>query len=272
MAGPPCTATEVAESLGLPPIQAQLLYNRGVLRAQDVEPFIAADTRLLHDYSLLPDIDAAVERVTRAISVGETIGIYGDFDTDGISGTALLARALRELEGSILTYLPDRVDEGHGLNTSALDKLGEQGVTLLITVDCGVGAVYEVAHAQSLGMDTVITDHHAVTSPMPTTASVVNPAREESRYPSNDLTGCGTGVQAGRGGLGGRRACCASPALGAGRSRDRRRRCSADRRNRFIVGEGIRRMNRTELPGLKALIEVSGKTRERLARRHSPSA
>ena len=249
-----------AESLGLPPIQARLLHNRGVVRAEDVGPFMAADTRLLHDYRLLPDIDEAVERVVRAVSSEETIAVYGDFDTDGVSGTAVLVHALRELGGSVVTYLPDRVDEGHGLNTAALDRLSERGVTLLITVDCGVGAVYEVAHAQSLGMDTIVTDHHAATSPVPSASPVVNPGRVESQYPSNDLTGAGLAYKLAEAvwAAEGRPApvhllelaalgtvADVAPLLGE---------------NRYIVGEGLKRMNRTKMPGLKALIEVSGKS------------
>ena len=150
------------------------------------------------------------------------------------------------------------MDEGHGLNTSAIDTLAEQGVTLLITVDCGVGAVYEVAYARSLGIDTIITDHHSPTSDIPSSVPVVNPSRSDSRYPSNDLTGAGIAYKLAQAvwnkngrdtppqllelaALG--TVADIAPMLGE---------------NRYIVGQGIKGINNSELPGIKALVEVSG--------------
>ena len=109
-----------AGELGLPPFQAHLLYNRGIRRRDQIELFLAPDERLLNDPSLLSDMGKAVARLREALQSGQTIGVFGDFDTDGLTGTALLTRALRDLGATVVPYLPDRVSEGHGLNDSAI--------------------------------------------------------------------------------------------------------------------------------------------------------
>ena len=173
------------------PLAAQLLYNRGVTDLPSAKAFLSTDEKLLEDSLLLPDIQSAVSRIHRALRDGETIGIFGDFDADGVTATALLEEGLARLGGRVIPYLPHRVKEGHGLNSQAVHALHEQGVTLLITVDCGVTSVDEVSEAASLGMDTVITDHHTPLPRIPDACAIVNPKLDGSIYPFPHLAGVG---------------------------------------------------------------------------------
>ena len=130
-------------------------------------------------------------RLRRALADKEHIGVYGDFDADGITGTALLIKALRDLGASVAAYIPDRVDEGHGLNADAVKYLHERGISLLITVDCGATSISEVDLASDLGIDTIITDHHSVLPTLPKSHALINPRHPDSIYPFGDLTGVG---------------------------------------------------------------------------------
>ncbi|MEA1959005.1 MAG: single-stranded-DNA-specific exonuclease RecJ [Chloroflexota bacterium] len=175
----------------IPPIIAQLLYNRGMVTAEDIDLFMKADERLLNDPSLLPDVDEAVSRTDKAIGSGEQIAIYGDFDADGITSTALLYQGLKFLGANVGTYIPRRSEEGYGLNNAAMLRLSKQGVGLVITTDCGVSAVSEVAEANRIGLDVIVTDHHNVPPEMPPAVAVVDPKRGDSRYPFSELAGVG---------------------------------------------------------------------------------
>ena len=173
------------------PLAAQLLFNRGVRDLPSARTFLSRDETLLEDPFLLPNMEAAVSRIHRAIGGGEIIGVFGDFDADGVTGTALLEEGLAKLGARVVSYLPHRVREGHGLNSQAIQSLHEQGVTLLITVDCGVTSVEEVSEAAALGMDTVITDHHIPLPQLPGACAIVNPKLDGSAYPFPDLAGVG---------------------------------------------------------------------------------
>ncbi len=180
-----------ARQLRIPPFHAHLLYNRGIRSPEDAELFLNSDRRLLNDPALLPDMDKAVARLRRALDYDEHIGIFGDFDADGITGAALLTTALRELDANVTPYIPNRVDEGHGLNADALTHLRDGGVSLLITVDCGATSIDEVDMASRLGIDTIITDHHSVLPTLPDAHALINPKHPDSRYPFGELTGVG---------------------------------------------------------------------------------
>ena len=180
-----------AQELGFPPFHAHLLYNRGIQTLEDAELFLNADERLLNDPTTLPDMSKAVERLKQALDDGERIAIFGDFDADGITGTALLTTALRNLGAVVTPFLPNRADEGHGLNTGAVKLMAEGGASLLITVDCGTTSVDEVDQAAELGIDTIITDHHTVLPQVPASYALINPRHPDSRYPFGDLTGVG---------------------------------------------------------------------------------
>lgn len=240
------------------PLAAQLLYNRGVTDLPSARSFLSTDDKLLEDPFLLPNIEAAVARIHLAIRSGETIGVFGDFDADGVTGTALLVEGLAGLGGRVFPYLPHRVREGHGLNSQAIRALREQGVTLLITVDCGVTSVEEVGEAASLGMDTIITDHHTPLPQLPDACAIVNPKLDGSSYPFPHLAGVGlafklvtalyahmerpwdeTLLQLAALGT----VTDVTPLVGE---------------NRYIVAEGLRSLNANPRPGLLELLRLAG--------------
>ncbi len=188
---PPIPDKLLTEISGFPPIMAQLLFNRGLVEPSRLESFIAADRRLSGDPFLLPDMHQAVARIYRALLSGENITIYGDFDADGITATALMVKGLSILNGNAVPYLPHRLTEGHGLKTAALEKLHRQGTGLIITVDCGITGFSEVKKARRAGLDIVITDHHTPPDEIPPAVAVVNPRLSDSKYPFPDLAGVG---------------------------------------------------------------------------------
>ena len=188
---PPVTDQQMVSDSGFPPLLVQLLYNRGISRPEDFRSFLASDESLLSNPLLLPGMERAVSRVYHALLSGETIGIYGDFDADGITATAALVQGLSLLGGKAIPYIPHRQTEGHGLTTTALRGLREQGVSLVITVDCGVTDVVEVKKAMKSGLDIIITDHHSPLDEVPEAVAVIDPKLEGSTYPFSQLAGVG---------------------------------------------------------------------------------
>jgi len=184
-------AEQPIAAVGVHPLVAQLLYNRGVSEPSQVELFLNADKRLEVDPFLLPDMHQAVSRTYQALLSGEKIAIYGDFDADGITATALLVQGLSALGGKIIPYIPHRISEGYGLQVAALEKLRKQGISLVITVDNGITAFTEVEKAQRMGIDIIITDHHLQPSSLPPAKAVIDPKRSDSVYPFTELAGVG---------------------------------------------------------------------------------
>lgn len=182
---------EQLASAPLHPLIIQLLYNRGITNPSQFETFLSGDDRLQGDPFLLPDMPQAVGRIYRALLSGEKIAVYGDFDADGITATALLVQGLSALGSRVIPYIPHRLHEGYGLKLAALEKLRKQGVTLIITVDCGISAINEVKESRRLGLDIIITDHHVPTTPLPPALAVVDPKRQDSVYPFPELAGVG---------------------------------------------------------------------------------
>ena len=176
---------------GVHPLLAQLLYNRGISEPSQVELFLSADKRLEADPFLLPDIHQAVSRTYQALFSGEQIAIYGDFDADGITATALLVQGLSALGGRVIPYIPHRYREGYGLQVAALEKLRKQGVSLVITVDTGITAIAEIQKAGKMGMDIIVTDHHLPLASLPPALAVVNHKRSDSTCQSAELAGVG---------------------------------------------------------------------------------
>ena len=256
----PAPPAGFADSLGLPSFQAHLLYNRGIRERVEVDPYLADDSTYLHDPMLLPDMAGAVDRIEKALSAGETIGVFGDFDVDGITGTALLVQAFQELGAKVVPYLPDRVDEGHGLNVDAIKSLRAEGVSLLVTVDCGSSSADEVGVAALLGVDVIVTDHHSLSDTPPEATALVNPSRRDSSYPYHGLTGAGLSFKL---------AEAVWSALGKSHP-DHLLELAAmgtvadlgplTGENRYLVKKGLERLNETRHPGLKALIARSGQT------------
>jgi single-stranded-DNA-specific exonuclease len=174
-----------------PPVVAAVLAARGILtRAQAdlfYKPHLAAD----HDPLQLPGMREAVERTRSAIAANETIALYGDFDVDGVTAVAILTLGLRPLGAITTPYIPDRFREGYGLNTTAIGELRSAGAGLLISADCGISSVAEVAFANTLGLDVIILDHHTVPDELPPALAAVNPKRLDSPYPFDELAAVG---------------------------------------------------------------------------------
>ncbi len=188
---PAAPAEHLSKYPHIPQLLAQLLYNRGVTDPENAEVFLAADERLQNDPHLLPDMDKAVARIMRAVSGREITAVFGDFDADGVTSAALLVQGIERLGGKVIPYIPHRVEEGHGLNSKALQGLRQRGVRLVVTVDCGITANAEAREALQLGLDLVITDHHEVVGEIPQAVAVVNPKRPDSSYPCRELAGVG---------------------------------------------------------------------------------
>ncbi len=176
---------------GVHPLLAQLLCNRGVSELSQVELFLNADSRLEADPFLLPDIHQAISRTYQALLTGEEIAIYGDFDADGITATALLVQGLSALGGKVIPYIPHRYREGYGLQVAALEKLRKQGISLIITVDTGITAIAEIQKARKMGLDIIVTDHHLPLASLPPALAVVDPKRSDSACQSMEFAGVG---------------------------------------------------------------------------------
>ena len=168
-----------------------LLVRRGVTAADELERFFGPPELALHDPRRLPDADVFRDRIRWAVQRGERVLVFGDFDADGLTGLAILVRALRTLGGDVVPYVPSRVDEGHGLSIAALEAAGAAGATLIVTVDCGSTSVVEIDAARSRGLDVLVTDHHRVPDPMPAAQALVNPHRPDADYPDRRLAGSG---------------------------------------------------------------------------------
>jgi len=249
----------LTDTTGLPPLIAQLVFNRGLADPSQLESFIAADSRLSADPFLLPDMHQAVARVYRALLSGENIAIYGDFDADGITATAVLVQGLSMLKGKTIPYIPHRLTEGHGLKVAALQKLHNQGASLVVTVDCGITGFSEVRKARRLGLDVVITDHHTPPEEIPPAIAAVNPRLPNSDYPFADLAGVGVAfklLQALFQGLGNEKqldelmdlvalgtVADMMPLLGE---------------NRYLVKQGLELMNASPRLGLREILTQSG--------------
>ena len=247
------------EAAGIPPLAAAVLCARGLDTPEKAAAFLDAGLGQLRDPLLMKDMDKAAARVARALADGETIAVYGDYDVDGITSTCLLTDFLRSEGGQVIPYIPDRMEEGYGLNTDALDTLSREGVSLVVTVDCGITAVEEAGHARELGVDLVVTDHHECKADLPQAVAVVDPHRSDCPYPFKCLAGVGVALK------------LVLALGGPGRQRELLERYAdlaaigtvADvmnltGENRTIVRLGLERLRHTARPGLKALLREAG--------------
>lgn len=183
------------ERAGIPSLLACVLSARGVTEPEQAWKLLTPGEEPLLDPMLLKDMDRAALRVGRALKTGELMAVYGDYDVDGITSTCLLTDCLTRLGGRVRSYIPDRLEEGYGLNEEAVLHLARQGVTLIITVDCGITAAREVEFARELGIDVVITDHHECKQAIPEAAAVVDPHRPDCPYPFKGLAGVGVALK-----------------------------------------------------------------------------
>ncbi|USF27496.1 hypothetical protein N510_002443 [Firmicutes bacterium ASF500] len=191
----PCPEGQLAlERAGYPPLLAGLLAARGVSGLEEARRLLTPESEVIPDPMLLRDMDRAAARVKLALERGERIAVYGDYDVDGITSTCLLTQFLTARGGDVVPYIPSRLGEGYGLNQEALHILSGRGVSLIITVDCGITAVEETVLARSMGIDVVITDHHACKEELPPAAAVVDPHRPDCPYPFKGLAGVGVAL------------------------------------------------------------------------------
>ena len=182
-------AATIAENCGVEPFAAFLLCSRGMTDEFEIESFLY-DTDLIDPYTL-PDMEKAVERVSKALENGERITVFGDYDCDGVTSTALLYSYLVSRGANVDYYIPDRSGEGYGMNLGAIDVLKSRGTNVIITVDNGISAIEEIAYAKSLGIDVVVTDHHRAGEVLPDAVAVVDPHREDSLCEFSDWAGVG---------------------------------------------------------------------------------
>ena len=184
-------AEAYAEIFDIPKIVAKVLLNRGLTDAAEAKKFLDKNSENFYSPQLMCDMDKAVDRIKKAIKDKERIVVYGDYDVDGITSTALLVRYLRDQGVDAQAYIPDRQNEGYGINKTAVKKIHDGGATLLISVDTGITAVEETEYAKELGCDVIITDHHECKEELPKAVAVINPKRADCNYPFKDLAGVG---------------------------------------------------------------------------------
>ena len=183
------------EEAGLPSLLCAVLASRGALTLQQARALLRPKDQPMHPPELFADMDRARKRLEQARQAGERTAVYGDYDVDGITSTCLLTDFLRGWGLDVLSYIPDRMEEGYGLNREAAAHLKDQGVSLIVTVDCGITAVDEVEFARELGMDVVVTDHHECKQRIPQAAAVVDPCRTDCPYPFSGLAGVGVALK-----------------------------------------------------------------------------
>jgi len=250
------SAPDLVAPDGIPPLVARILAARGI-EVSAMADFIAA--RAVENGPPMLDLDRAVERLRRALAARERIVVYGDYDVDGIAGSAILVRAFRQLGVVVQAYIPNRYEEGYGLNEQAIRQLAADGARVIVSVDCGVTAVREAALARSLGVDLIITDHHHPPAELPDGFAVVNPRRPGDLSIDKELAGAGVALMLARRLLG---------ELGFALRRDELIQLVAlatvadvvplRAANRSLVKAGLEALNRAPITGVRAMVERAG--------------
>lgn len=266
----PQTAPERVENLisqtGMERIAAQILDGRGISDPQQAMQYVGCDSAAkLHDPFLMQDMDKAVKRLSEAVEQGEQIAVYGDYDCDGITATAMLYSYLEDLGARVIYYIPDRDVEGYGLNRAALDFLKEQQVELVVTVDNGISALDEAVYAKELGIDLIITDHHQPRPQLPQACAVIDPHRKDCEYPFEALCGAGVAFKlicAMEGDLGGEEMIWHFGELAAIATMADVVELTGE--NRLIVQRGLECVAQGEQVGVHALIEAAGMSGRKL--------
>lgn len=191
----PSAVERLSAEVGIDKVLASLLVDRGVKTSEQARAFFRPSLNNIHDPFLMKDMDKAVERLHRAVSNKEKILVYGDYDVDGTTAVALVWSFLKRFTSDIDFYIPDRYDEGYGVSYKGIDWAVENGVKLIITLDCGIKAIEKTAYAAERGVDFIICDHHLPENSIPDAVAVLDPKREDCHYPFDDLSGCGVGFK-----------------------------------------------------------------------------
>ncbi len=251
-------AAELGEKIGMSPIMADLLIQRGIKTESAAKRFFRPMLNELIDPFLMNDMDIAVDRLNDAMGRKERIMVYGDYDVDGCTAVALVYKFLQQFYSNIEYYIPDRYEEGYGVSIKAIDYAKEQGVKLIIILDCGIKAFEEISYAKEQGIDFIICDHHVPDDTMPAAIAILNPKRADSTYPFHHLSGCGVGFKlmqafAKNNGIPFSRLiplldfCAVSiaadivPVIGE---------------NRILAFHGLKQLNQSASVGLRAIIEI----------------
>lgn len=254
------TVDRFAQQLHIPPIFSKILLSRGIDTYEKAWLFFRGNLTHLHDPFLLKDMNKAVQRILRAIQQQERILIYGDYDVDGITAVAMLYLLLKQTGADVHFYIPHRIREGYGISLTGIEEAARLGTRLIISVDCGVTAVREIEHAKQLNMDVIVSDHHEPGKQLPQAYAMLNPKCPDSNYPFHELAGVGVAYKL-------------AQALAQALNLDTSMiedfvdlvaiGSAADivplvDENRIFVKEGLKRLNQTTRPGLKALLQVAG--------------
>lgn len=253
-------AKELGEKIGMSPILANLLIQRGIKTESAAKRFFRPMLNELIDPFLMNDMDVAVDRLNDAMGRKERIMIYGDYDVDGCTAVALVYKFLQQFYSNIEYYIPDRYDEGYGVSRKGIDYAKETGVKLIIILDCGIKAIDEIAYAKSLDIDFIICDHHVPDEEMPPAVAILNPKRPDSTYPFHHLSGCGVGFKfmqafAKNNGIPFARLiplldlCAVSIASDI---------VPVTGENRTLAFHGLKQLNQSPSVGLKAIIDICG--------------
>ena len=182
---------ELVDQYGINELLARILVNKNITNKNDMSIFMNPTRKDFHDPFLMPDMEIAINRLLKAIENNQKIIIYGDYDADGITSTTVLKLFLEERGMDVSTYIPNRLNEGYGLNKGAIKKIYDDGFRLMVTVDCGISGIEEVEYANSLGIEMIITDHHEPAESLPNAIAVVDAKRKDNEYPFNQLAGVG---------------------------------------------------------------------------------
>ena len=253
-------ASELAEKIGMSPVMAGLLIQRGIKTERAAKRFFRPMLNELIDPFLMNDMDVAVDRLNDAMGRKERIMVYGDYDVDGCTAVALVYKFLQQFYSNIDYYIPNREEEGYGVSRKGIEYAAETGVKLIIVLDCGIKAIDEIAYAKSLGIDFIICDHHVPDEVMPPAVAILNPKREDSTYPFKHLCGCGVGFKfmqafAKNNGIPFSRLiplldfCAVSIAADL---------VPVEGENRTLAFHGLKQLNQSPSIGLKSIIEICG--------------
>ncbi|MEA3241777.1 MAG: DHH family phosphoesterase, partial [Pseudomonadota bacterium] len=187
----PALTSTLGAKLGISPIIAEILLRRGIDQPEHIGRFLSPSLSHLPDPHLLKGMEKAVKRLLQAMERHEKVLVYGDYDVDGISSTVILVQFFRQIGLHVFYHIPSRLQEGYGLNSETIQQYAKEGVSLLVTVDCGISNIAEVTCATSFHMDTIITDHHELPSELPAAYAIINPKQADCSYPEKNLAGVG---------------------------------------------------------------------------------
>ncbi|WP_127140275.1 single-stranded-DNA-specific exonuclease RecJ [Flagellimonas marinaquae] len=186
---------QLSEALGVDDLVAQLLLQRGISDYEEAKAFFRPELSHLHDPFLMKDMDKAVQRIEQAMSKGENILVYGDYDVDGTTSVALMSSFLMESYPNVATYIPDRYGEGYGISFQGIDFAADNDIGLMIALDCGIKAIDQIKYAKEKGIDVIVCDHHRPGPSLPDAVAVLDPKQEDCKYPYKELCGCGVGFK-----------------------------------------------------------------------------